>query len=172
MHQDMDGSLQGEAHNLDIRVAAVQGHASDEQEQQAPEAKGTTTDVIAFNLRTLATFRQDGPGVVVLSDVGAARVVLFAFQAGQQLREHQTSSQILVQVLRGQITFSASDTTIEARAGTLLQVEADVRHSVAAQTNAVVLLTMVPSPSFHGREHDVSRQHTPLVARMPNAPTT
>ena len=63
--------------------------------------------LIAFDLRALTQFQESGPFVRVLSDIGAARVVLFAFEEGQRLKEHSTSSQILVQVLRGRITLTS-----------------------------------------------------------------
>jgi quercetin dioxygenase-like cupin family protein len=122
-------------------------------------------EMIEFDLRALTTFRDGGPCVTVLSDIGAARVVLFAFKAGQELKEHRTSSQILMQVLRGQIRFTAAGRTVAARAGTLLQVEAEVPHRLAARTNAVVLVTMVPSPATHSLDAAVFHDLKPLVAR-------
>lgn len=122
-------------------------------------------ELIVFELRRLAEFQSRGPSVKVLSDVGVARQVLFTFAAGQQLKEHQTSSQISVVVLRGRITFAAADSTVEARAGTLLQLEANVRHGIAAHTNAVVLVTMTPSPAQHSLQREVFDQLTPLVTR-------
>lgn len=121
--------------------------------------------LIEFDLRKLARFNPDGPGVTVLADTGAARSVLFAFHAGQQLKEHRTSSQILVQTLRGRITFSATGRDSEARAGTLLHVEAGVPHSIVARTDAVVLVVMTPSPSFHSLQHEVFDHIPPLVTR-------
>lgn len=121
--------------------------------------------LVEFDLRALARFNPDGPGVTVLADTGAARSVLFALRAGQQLKEHRTSSQILVQVLRGRITFTAQTRDIEARAGTLLHVEASVPHSITAHTNAVVLVVMTPSPSYHSLQHDVFDNAQPLVTR-------
>ncbi|HLJ81360.1 MAG TPA: cupin domain-containing protein [Ktedonobacterales bacterium] len=121
--------------------------------------------LIEFDLRKLARFNPDGPGVAVLADTGAARSVVFAFRAGQLLKEHRTSSQILVQTLRGRITFSANGRDIEARAGTLLHVEADVLHSIVARTDAVVLVVMTPSPVSHSLQHEVFDHIPPLVTR-------
>ena len=131
----------------------------------ATMAPAAPSDLVAFDLRTLAKFQESGPGVTVLSDTGAARTVLFAFRAGQQLKEHRTSSQILVQVLRGQIMFAAREARMKARAGTLLQLEADIPHSIEALTNAVVLLTLTPSPSRHSLERELFAGKQPLVSR-------
>lgn len=139
------------------------------QEQAAPandEGQRDESDLIVFNLREITKFREEGPYVQVLSDTGAARVVLFTFKVGQELREHTTSSQIIVQALRGRITFMAEGKKAQLQAGMVLQLEANVPHSVIARTNAIMLLTMTPSPSFHSLEREVFKDLKPLVTRM------
>jgi quercetin dioxygenase-like cupin family protein len=121
--------------------------------------------LVALDLRALTRFQEGGPGVRVLADTGAARVVLFAFKAGQTLKEHSTSSQILVQVVRGQITFTAGQQSAEGRAGALFVLEARVPHSIMAHTNAVVLVTMTPSPAQHSLEAEVFSKTVPIVVR-------
>lgn len=140
---------------------------SKEETAETPE-QAASGNIIVFDMRQLTHFRADGPAAQVLSDSGASRLVLFAFKAGQQLKEHHTSSQILVQALRGRITFNAEGKSIKLQAGMILQVEADVPHSVVAQTNAAMLLTMTPSPSSHslGLNRDGSQGLTPLVSRI------
>lgn len=120
--------------------------------------------LIVFDLRTLTRFQDERPYVQVLSDIGTARIVLFAFRAGQQLKEHKTSSQILVQALRGRITFTAAGSSVKLQAGTLIQLEANIPHSVTAHTDAVMLLTMTPSPAHHSQP-ELFRDSRPLVAR-------
>ena len=147
------------------------------QEQSKPEAleqvhegrAGEPGKLIVFHLRTLAHFREERPDVQILSDIGTARLVLFAFKAGQQLQEHRTSSQILVQVLRGRVTVTAAGRSVKLHAGMVLQVEANVPHTVVAQTDAVMLLTLLPSPSSHSLEREVFQGLTPLVTRTASA---
>lgn len=131
------------------------------------EATRAAGDLIVFDLRALTHFQDAGPAVTVLADTGDARTVLFAFKAGQQLRDHRTSSQVLVQVLRGLIVFAAKGAQVRARAGMLLQLEAGVPHSLEAITNAVVLLTLTPSPARHGSQSDPTVGNAPLVSRIP-----
>ncbi len=133
--------------------------------QKADNTQENATNLVAFDLRVLARFRDEGPYVQILSDTGAARLVLFCFKPGQQLKEHRTSSQIMIQVVRGRIAFAANEQAITVSAGTLLQLEANVPHSITAQTTAVVLVTMTPSPAQHSLEHDVFEKLTPLVMR-------
>jgi quercetin dioxygenase-like cupin family protein len=138
------------------------------QEQQSAERPSAAPgDLIVFDLRALSHYQDAGPAVTVLSDTGDACTVLFAFKAGQHLEEHRASSQILVQVLRGRITFTAEGTTVPAHVGTLLQLEAGVPHSLEALTNAVVLLILTPSPARHGLDRGLFHDGTPLVSRAP-----
>lgn len=123
-------------------------------------------EMVVFDLKALTHFRDERPYVQVLSDVGAARLVLFAFKAGQQLKEHRTTSQIQVQVLRGRVVLVATANSVKLQAGMVLQLEANVPHRVTAQTNAVMLVTMMPSPSYHSLEREVFQQTAPLVKRV------
>ncbi len=131
------------------------------EEQVNKEVQGEAGKLVVFDLRMLSQFKEEGPSVQVLSDIEAARVVLFGFKARQQLPEHVTSSQILVQALRGRITFTTAGSSIELQAGMLLQVEANVPHRVLAQTDAVMLVTMTPSPSYHSLEREVYQHLAP-----------
>jgi quercetin dioxygenase-like cupin family protein len=130
------------------------------------EAQGKPGEIVVFDLQALTHFRDEGPYVQVLSDVGAARVVLFAFKAGQQLKEHRTSSQIQVQALSGRVEFAATGQSVELEAGVLLQLEANIPHSVTALSDAVILVTMTPSPSYHSLEREVFQHAVPLVRRV------
>lgn len=99
-----------------------------------------------YDLHTLATFQEARPAINVLFESDAARVVLLAFQAGQQLPEHQVSSQILFQVLQGSLTFTAATTPVEMQEGMLLELDANVLHSIVAHSETMALLTQTPNP--------------------------
>ena len=143
-------------------MSQAQGKA---EAQDNAETRGAAGNFITFDLRALTHFQEDRPYVQILSDTGAARVVLFAFKAGQQLKEHTTTSQILVQVLRGRATFSAQGSSVILKAGMIIQLEENIPHSVFAQTDAVMLLTLTPSPARRGLEQDIFQGRTPLVER-------
>lgn len=142
--------------------------AKKENYQMEKETESAPGNMVVFDMRTLTHFRDEAPYVQVLSDIGAARVVLFAFKAGQQLKEHTTSSQILVQALRGRVEFTANGTSTKLQAGMVLQLEMNIPHSLLALTDAVVLVTMVPSPARHSLEQEVFRDKAPLVTRTSN----
>lgn len=127
--------------------------------------QGEQGSVILFDLRQLAQFQAEGPFVQILSDVGTVRLVLFTFQTGQQLKEHRTSSQLFVQVLRGSVKVTTTGNSTKLQAGMILQIEANVPHSVTAATDAVMVLTMTPSPTYHSLQHELFDTLTPLVTR-------
>ena len=147
-----------------------QGQSKSEALAQVHEGvPGEPGKLIVFDLRRLTRWSEERPYVQVLSDIGTARLVLFAFKAGQQLQEHRTSSQILVQALRGRVTVIAEGSSVKLHAGRVLQVEANVPHTVVAQTDAIMLLTLLPSPSSHSLEREIFQDLTPLVTRTVSA---
>jgi quercetin dioxygenase-like cupin family protein len=128
----------------------VRSHQTEGRDKQAKlEAGEASTQLSVFDLRKLTSFRVEGPNVQVLSDSDKARIVLFAFKSGQQLKEHTTSSQIIVQTLRGRTLFTSGSTSVTMQSGRIVQLEENIPHSVVALTDAVVLVTMVPSPVHH-----------------------
>ena len=143
------------------------------EERAEEKRREADSDFILFDIHTLTHFREEGPAVQVLSDTDAARMVLFALRAGQHVKDHRTSSHILIQTLRGRIMCTVAGRSVEVRAGMVLQVEAHVLHSVLAQTDAVMLLIMTPSPSSlrQALKHDDTHDQAPLVTRTPEATT-
>jgi len=116
-----------------------------------------------FDLKQLATFDSAKPKVQILAKSGHARQVLFSFRAGQGLKEHTTSSQIAVQVMSGALTFAARDESRVLEAGTLVVLEANVPHSVEAQSDVVMLLTLTPDPQSHSLAAELWDRIEPIV---------
>lgn len=116
-----------------------------------------------FDLNTLAEFKENAPGVRVIAQSGHARYVLFSFRAGQGLREHSTSSQIAVQLLSGQLIFTAKDESRELQPGHLLLLEANIPHTLLAQTDAILLLTLTPDPQHHSLATELFDKIQPLA---------
>ncbi len=116
-----------------------------------------------FDLQQLATFKENAPSVQIIAQSGHARYVLFSLRAGQGLREHRTSSQISVQILSGQLDFTAQDKTETLNPGQLLLLEADIPHALTAQTDAVMLLIMTPDPQSHTLEKELFDKIRPFI---------
>jgi len=89
--------------------------------------------------------------VAVLKSTGA-NVVVFAFTAGAELREHTAQYPVLLQALEGTLNVRISDQAFQITPGDLLHIEPHVPHSVTAEENARLQLTvlMIDSPGPSG----------------------
>ena len=72
-----------------------------------------------------------------------ARVVLFAFDAGQELSEHTAAIPILLQVLDGRLRVGAAGEQVELAPGGLVHIGARVPHDVLALEPSRMVLTML-----------------------------
>jgi len=71
------------------------------------------------------------------------RVVLFGFAAGQELTEHTTTQEALVQILSGECEFSLAGQPHALKAGDLLFMPRNLAHAVKATTQFSMLLTLI-----------------------------
>jgi quercetin dioxygenase-like cupin family protein len=93
-----------------------------------------------------ATLRADVPAsdaglrkrVVVKQ--GSVSIVLFAFDKGGQLKEHQADGEVIVQVLRGQLTVTVAGENVSLVTGQLLMIAPGERHAVEATEESDMLL--------------------------------
>lgn len=72
-----------------------------------------------------------------------ARVVLFAFDAGQELSEHTAAVPILLQVLEGHLRVGAEGEFVDLSPGGLVHIGARVPHEILAMQPSRLVLTML-----------------------------
>lgn len=72
-----------------------------------------------------------------------ARLVLFSFDAGEELSEHTAAMPVLLQALRGSLQVTAGGRTVHLRPGDLLHLDTREPHSVLADEPSIMLLTMI-----------------------------
>ena len=72
-------------------------------------------------------------------------VVVFGFDAGQELSEHTAARPALLQILRGEARVTLGGDTFEGRAGTWVHMPAHLPHSVSATTPMVMQLVLLPA---------------------------
>ena len=102
-------------------------------------------DVLAKPTK-LAKLIEYQAGAVVsrtLVDKEAGTVTLFAFDAGQGLREHTTPFDALVQVLDGEVEVKISGKPFLLGKGDVIVMPANEPHALKAITHFKMLLTMV-----------------------------
>ncbi len=74
------------------------------------------------------------------------RLVLFAFDAGQELTEHTASVPAVLQVVSGRFRVTAGGDTFEMGPGAWLLLDAHEPHSLLAEEPSRLLLTMLRPP--------------------------
>ncbi len=71
------------------------------------------------------------------------KVVLFGFDAGQELSEQTASMPAVMHFLQGQARLTLGQDAQEAQAGTWVHLPARLPHSVYAKTPVIMLLTLL-----------------------------
>jgi quercetin dioxygenase-like cupin family protein len=88
-------------------------------------------------------FAANGIVSRTLLNTAHVRVVLFGFAEGQELSEHTSTQQALVQILTGECEFSLDGQWQTLRAGALLHMPPNLRHAVRAKQQFSMLLTLI-----------------------------
>jgi len=99
----------------------------------------------ATKILTLAAETQFAPNGIVsrtLVHTPASRTVLFGFSEGQELTEHTSAQQALIQILSGECEFCLDGKWQTLKAGTLLYMPPNLRHAVKAKQPFSMLLTL------------------------------
>ncbi len=96
-----------------------------------------------FKIAELAKYQENA---VVSNQVLRAKsgnVTLFAFDAAQELSEHSTPFDALLQMLDGEAEVIISGKSFRMQAGETIILPADEPHAVKATTRFKMLLTMI-----------------------------
>ena len=84
-----------------------------------------------------------------LYDSDHVAVIWFGFVKGQKLKDHETTSVAIIQVLKGSIRLTTGETR-ELDAGSTVELKARERHALeAVSAEALVQLLLVPHPRYH-----------------------
>ena len=105
-----------------------------------------TTD--KFQIRQLADELQppdSGKQSVVLADDDNAKVVLFAFAAGDGPAEHIAPLPAIIQIVKGEAEMTVGEKPVAGKAGTWVQMAVRTPHSIKANTPVIMLLTLLKS---------------------------
>ena len=71
------------------------------------------------------------------------RLVVFAFDTGQELTAHAATVAAIVEVVTGRLRVGLGDDDVELGPGSWVHMPANLRHSVMAIEPSVMLLTML-----------------------------
>jgi quercetin dioxygenase-like cupin family protein len=71
------------------------------------------------------------------------KVIVFAFAPGQELSEHTASVPAMIQILEGTCDLTIGKESYSGKPGTWVHMDANVPHSILAQTPLKMLLMMM-----------------------------
>lgn len=114
--------------------------------------------LMAFDVATMISEMKAEPtweaasrnAMTLLKD-HALRIVLVVMRAGTSIARHRAEGPIAVQVLEGELRFTAGSQELSLRPGRLVTVAAGVPHGVLAMEDAAFLLS-VSSEGTHPAE--------------------
>ena len=110
---------------------------------------------VVTDLTVRPAVQPDGTVSTTVLRAEGVRVVLFTFDTGQELSEHTAAVPVLLQVLSGRLSVTASGRTVELSPGTLIHLPARLPHSVVAVEPARLQLTMLdPRSGAPSADHD------------------
>lgn len=107
------------------------------------DTPGTMTDVA--DLAALVPVEAGGTASTTAFRANGARVVVFAFDAGQDLHEHTAAVPVLIQVLDGKVRITADGRDVSLTPGGIAHMDAKVPHSVHAEAPSRMALILLDS---------------------------
>lgn len=96
-----------------------------------------------LNIADLAVYQDNAVVSSQVLKAESGNVTLFAFDKGQELSEHSTPFDALVQVLDGKVEIIISGNSFHMDAGQSIILPADEPHAVKASEKFKMLLTMI-----------------------------
>ena len=97
----------------------------------------------------------DGHRQIALLHRGPVRLVLYAFEPGGRIPQHQAPGWVTIHVLRGELRVKAPDGEHVLREGQLLMLAPSVPHDVDAVAESDMLLGVYPEgPTGSGAAED------------------
>ncbi len=100
---------------------------------------------IFADIATEVAIPADGTLSRVLYKDERLRLVVFAFDAGQELTEHTAAVPAVIQVVAGRVRLTLGADELTAGPGAWVHLPARLPHSVEALEQSVMLLTMLPA---------------------------
>jgi len=100
----------------------------------------------AVNITELVDYEEGRVVSRTLSSKTHVNITLFAFDKGEEISAHTSPGDAMVQVLDGQARINIAGQIIDATTGQVVVMPANVAHSVFAETQFKMLLTVVKQP--------------------------
>jgi len=102
-----------------------------------------TSQAFTAELDALAVYTDRGIVSKTVYESSGLNVVLFTFDAGQQLSEHTASVPAIIHLLEGEAEVQLGERHIDGRPGLWAYLPANLPHAIRAKTRLAMLLTML-----------------------------
>ena len=96
------------------------------------------------DLRAAVSVPEDGILSRTIHEDERCTLVVFAFDAGQELSEHTSARAALIEVLDGEAEVVLDGEAREAGPGTWIAMPPGMQHAIRAITPLVMVLTLLP----------------------------
>lgn len=91
------------------------------------------------------TIPMDGTISRTVHQDTATKAVLFGFAPGQELSEHTASMPAIIHILSGRAHVTVGEKAMTVEANSWIHMDANLPHSIRAETEVVMLLTLLKS---------------------------
>lgn len=102
---------------------------------------------LAAGLRAESAPTRHGHRQMTIWQYPPVTVLLFAFEPGGVLADHQAHGAVTIHLIEGLVTVRAAEQTYELTPAMLVTLAPDVQHSVTATQASTLLLTVALVPS-------------------------
>ncbi len=109
---------------------------------------------MSWNIHDPELHNPDHLVVKHMYDSDHVAVVWFGFTRGQTLRDHETTSVAIIQVLKGRVRIDCTSEQV-LDAGNAVELQPNERHALTALEDAVVQLILVPHPRYHSLAEEI-----------------
>jgi len=97
----------------------------------------------ALDLTALISYTEQGISSRVIAQSGGGNVTLFAFDEGQELSEHASPFEALVEVVEGALMVTVGGTQVRAPSGTVVRIPSNVPHALESPGRSKMVLVML-----------------------------
>jgi quercetin dioxygenase-like cupin family protein len=111
-------------------------------ERFAGEIHGFDLNEALQKLRAEAHATKSGHRQITIFRRAPVATVLFAFEPGSELADHAANGLVTIHVVEGNLVVQAAEQTHELKAGMMVILSPNVRHSVRASEASAMLLTV------------------------------
>lgn len=103
------------------------------------------------------TYSENKPATQVVLETAFTKEMRILLKKGQVMKEHKAPLPIIVHLLQGEVTFGVEGETYPLQAGSIITLEANVMHELAATEDSIVRLSL-QKPDKSKRVEKVAEQ--------------